>query len=74
MLTIYSSPPKGETTHYDLCVAGDPSNHVRCAPQGDTTTLRRAASVKPENLKNPKNLQRPKGAEPLRPPSYTISH
>ena len=24
-------PPKGETTHYDLCVAGAPSNHVRCA-------------------------------------------
>ena len=24
-------PPKGETTHYDLCVAGAPANHVRCA-------------------------------------------
>ena len=23
---IYSSPPKGETTHYDLCVAGAPSS------------------------------------------------
>ena len=23
--------PTGETTHYDLCVAGAPSNHVRCA-------------------------------------------
>ena len=23
--------PIGETTHYDLCVAGAPSNHVRCA-------------------------------------------
>ena len=23
--------PKGETTHYDLCVASAPSNHVRCA-------------------------------------------
>ena len=27
-------PPKGETTHYDLCVAGAPSNHVRCASTG----------------------------------------
>ena len=25
-------PPKGETTHYDLCVVDAPSNHVRCAP------------------------------------------
>ena len=24
-------PPTGETTHYDLCVAGAPANHVRCA-------------------------------------------
>ena len=23
--------PTGETTHYDLCVAGAPANHVRCA-------------------------------------------
>ena len=23
--------PTGETTHYDLCVASAPSNHVRCA-------------------------------------------
>ena len=23
--------PIGETTHYDLCVAGAPANHVRCA-------------------------------------------
>ena len=23
--------PAGETTHYDLCVAGAPANHVRCA-------------------------------------------
>ena len=23
--------PTGETTHYDLCVAGTPTNHVRCA-------------------------------------------
>ena len=23
--------PPGETTHYDLCVAGAPANHVRCA-------------------------------------------
>ena len=27
-------PPKGETTHYDLCVAGAPSNHVCCASTG----------------------------------------
>ena len=32
--------PTGETTHYDLCVAGAPSNHVRCASLrsgGDST-------------------------------------
>ena len=23
--------PTGKTTHYDLCVAGAPANHVRCA-------------------------------------------
>jgi len=32
-------PPKGETTHYILRVASAPSKCVRCAPQGDTTTL-----------------------------------
>ena len=31
-------PPKGETTHYDLCVAGAPSNHVRCASTGKRVT------------------------------------
>ena len=31
-------PPKGETTHYDLCVAGAPSNHVRCASTGKCVT------------------------------------
>ena len=31
-------PPKGETTHYDLCVAGAPSNHVRCASTGKRIT------------------------------------
>ena len=31
-------PPKGETTHYDLCVAGTPSNHVRCASTGKRVT------------------------------------
>ena len=38
-LTLYSSPPKGETTHYILRVASAPSKCVRCAPKGDTTTL-----------------------------------
>ena len=31
-------PPKGETTHYDLCVAGAPSNHVRCTSTGKRVT------------------------------------
>ena len=31
-------PPKGETTHYDLCVAGAPSNHIRCASTGKRVT------------------------------------
>ena len=31
-------PPKGETTHYDLCVASAPSNHVRCASTGKRVT------------------------------------
>ena len=31
-------PPKGETTHYDLCVAGASSNHVRCASTGKRVT------------------------------------
>ena len=30
-LTAAGYVPTGETTHYDLCVAGAPSNHVRCA-------------------------------------------
>ncbi len=38
-LTSYSSPPKGETTHYILRVASAPSKCVRCAPKGDTITL-----------------------------------
>ena len=43
-------PPKGETTHYILRVASAPSKCVRCAPQGDTTTLGAKGPVK---LKNP---------------------
>ena len=31
-------PPKSETTHYDLCVAGAPSNHIRCASTGKRVT------------------------------------
>ena len=37
--------PIGETTHYDLCVAGAPSNHVRCAslrPGGRRLAVRTA--------------------------------
>ena len=30
-LNLLNPHPKGETTHYDLCVAVAPSNHVRCA-------------------------------------------
>ena len=33
-------PPKGETTHYDLCVAVAPTNHVRCAPRRGKSALR----------------------------------
>ena len=33
-------PPKGETTHYILRVAGAPSKCVRCAPRRGKSTLR----------------------------------
>ncbi len=60
-LTLYSSPPKGETTHYILRVASAPSKCVRCAPQGryhnprpegpsNLRTLRPIGPVNPENL------------------------
>ena len=60
-LTLYSSPPKGETTHYILRVASAPSKCVRCAPRGryhnprpegpsNLRTLRPMGPVNPKNL------------------------
>ena len=58
-LTLYSSPPKGETTHYILRVASAPSKCVRCAPRG------RYHNPRPEG---PSNLRtfRPSGRSILR--------
>ena len=44
--------PKGETTHYDWCVALLLPIMFAVHPKGDTTTLRSAGPVKLQNLKN----------------------
>ena len=60
-LTLCSSPPKGETTHYILRVASAPSKCVRCAPQGRYHNPRPAGpsnlrTLRPIGPVNPKNL------------------
>ena len=60
-LTLYSSPPKGETTHYILCVASALLQNVFAVHRkGDTTTLGpkgrqtyEPSGQGPVNLKNP---------------------
>ena len=59
-LTSYSSPPKGETTHYILRVASAPSKCVRCAPRG------RYHNPRPERPSNLRTL-RTLGAQPRQP-------
>ena len=62
-LTLYSSLPKGETTHYILRVARAPSKCVRCAPKGDTTTL---------GAKSPVKLKNPPAARPVHPKNLSL--
>ena len=63
-LTLYLSPPKGETTHYILRVASAPSKCVRCAPRG------RYHNPRPERPSNLRTL-RTFGPEARQPPSCT---
>ena len=59
-LTSYSSPPKGETTHYILRVASAPSKCVRCAPRGRYHNPR---PERPSNLRTLRTLR----AQPRQP-------
>ena len=45
--------PKGETTHYSLCVADAPTKCVRCAPQSGNP---QSSGQRPVKLKNPPAL------------------